>query len=211
MADTLAEMRNLFIDAAKAANASVILDIGSRDGDQAVEFKQALPDAEVIAFECHPDLVRQFTKGIRLVKKAVTNVTGTVPFYAIFQSNKGASSLFEPKDRILPWDDTPRYNEVEVEATRIDDWAREAGIKQIDAVWMDIQGAELLALEGFGSMLDTVKVIATEVEVKPVYEGKPAQFEELIPFLLNRGFSMVKFLPSWEKEADVLFIKGEQL
>jgi hypothetical protein len=84
-------------------------------------------------------------------------------------------------------------------------------LPQPDVLWMDVQGAELVVLEGMGEMLDKVKVIATEVETAPVYA--PTEFEEptnltnLSAFLFDRGFVLVDFVQDWEKEANVVYVK----
>lgn len=193
-----------------APNPGVVLDIGTYDCAQSLYFKKHLPNARVVAFEGNPgNLYRCRGKGVELVQKAVTDYSGRTDFYQIQAgTNDGASSLYEPKDKILPWDPPPRFKKVRVPCIRIDDWARINHVDQIDAVWMDVQGAELKVLTGFGTeLLSKVKVIMTEVETQPVYNGNPTQYEELKTFMDAMGFAMVNFTQAWEKEADVLYVQ----
>lgn len=187
---------------------SVILDIGSMDGAQSRFFNGIFPESRVYAFEPHPAHWKQCRDArVPLVEKAVLDYTGETEFHAIRPgTNSGASSIFEPPDKILPWDAAPVWEKITVPCTRIDDWAAEEKITEIDAVWMDVQGAELKVLEGFGELLSTVKVIQTEVETKRVYEGA-AQFVDVTRFMYDHGFVMISFIQAWEKEADAIYVQ----
>lgn len=208
-------MTDPFIDLINryAPNPKVILDIGALDCAQSRFFTEQLPNTRVVAFEPSPDNVGLCREsGIELVEKVALDYTGQTDFYAIKPgTNSGASSIYEPLGEILPWDEKPVYSRITIPCTRIDDWAREADVKQIDAVWMDVQGAELKVLKGFGSLLDKVSVIATEVETSPVYHGDPVQFAELSKFMFEHDFVLVDYKQAWEKEADLLYVKWRLL
>lgn len=49
-------------------------------------------------------------------------------------------------------------------------------------VWMDVQGAELVALQGFGDSLTEISLIYVELSLKPLYSGQ-ALAKEVIDFL----------------------------
>ncbi len=208
-------MMHLFMDALRdyCPTPSIILDIGSRDCVESAVFKEHFPAARIIAFEANPaHFATCRGKGIELVEKAVTDYDGDTDFYAIKPgTNSGASSLYEPIGAILPWDPLPISEKITVPCTRIDTWAKENTIGKVDAVWMDVQGAELKVLEGFSSLLDGVSVVATEVETTPVYHGNPTQLDQLTAFMERKGFEQVKFIQAWEKEADVLYVRKRLL
>ena len=52
---------------------------------------------------------------------------------------------------------------VTVPALRLETWAKQARIRRLDWVWMDLQGAELLALLGMSEMLHTVRALQLEI------------------------------------------------
>lgn len=137
----------------------VIFDIGSRDTLQSVELAKKYPQAKIYAFECNPQtlpLCYSNTKeypNIIVIPKAVNIYTGHCKFYPIDPArtrttwkdgNPGASSLFKANGN---YDHIEKYvqSEIEVECTRLDDFCRSQNIQQIDLVWMDLQGAELLS------------------------------------------------------------------
>ena len=54
-------------------------------------------------------------------------------------------------------------------------------------MWMDLQGAELIALESMGKeLLSTVQVIHTELETTPIYKDQ-CLFSDVNQFLKNNG------------------------
>jgi hypothetical protein len=59
-----------------------------------------------------------------------------------------------------------------VPALRLDSWALKTGIDRFDLVWVDVQGAELLALRGMGEMLATVRAIQLEITYRELYQGQ---------------------------------------
>lgn len=179
---------------------SVVFDIGSRDGLQALELAQLLREADVVAIECNTQSLEQCRRNvaksarIRLIEKAINSFTGRCPFYPIdpertvttwHDGNPGASSLFIANGE-YPIEQYVQ-NETEVECIRLDDLSRQLGIDVIDVIWMDLQGAELLALQSAGNLLDKVRYIYTEVSHRPLYRGQ-CLFEDVDAFLAARGF-----------------------
>jgi hypothetical protein len=77
-----------------------------------------------------------------------------------------------------------------VQATRLDDWADGADIRQIDMIKLDLQGHELAALQGSTRLLSTsVKLVYSEVEFVQLYE-ECCTFVEVTTCLREFGFSL---------------------
>lgn len=66
-------------------------------------------------------------------------------------------------------------------------WAAEAGVELIDAIKLDVQGAELDVLVGAGALLAGVRAVDVEVEFNPVYRGQPL-FGDVDRLLRDTGF-----------------------
>ena len=73
---------------------NTILDIGSRDGYQSVEFRTWFPDAKIVAFEANPNQISLCenvlkNQNVTLVPKAAGDFNGKTKFY-IASNNVGA-------------------------------------------------------------------------------------------------------------------------
>ncbi|HET7085476.1 MAG TPA: FkbM family methyltransferase [Rhizomicrobium sp.] len=194
-----------------------VFDIGSRDGQQSLELSELFGEADIVAIECNPGTLDQCRKNvaqnprITLVEKAINSYTGNCPFFPIDpkrtittwkDGNPGASSLF------LATGDYPaeKYvqNEIEVECTRLDDLCKHLKIDTIDLIWMDLQGAELIALESAGALLERVRYIYTEVSHRPLYKGQ-CLFDEVDSFLLARGFRRCTKINRQRWQQDIIY------
>ena len=113
--------------------------------------RRAGPRGRVYAFEPSPDtfgfLVRNVDangyRNVIAVPRAVSNVTGPGKLYLNPRGNTGDHQTYPgPEAR----------RSVDIEAVRLDDWI---GSREIaaDVVLMDLQGAEMLALEGMEALL----------------------------------------------------------
>jgi len=176
----------------------IILDVGSRDGAQACEFASIFPRSQIFAFEARPasvETIRRNTGGfpnIVVVEGAVHEFDGQTTFHAVNSGNDGASSLFVGSgvQVIHPIQQT----EITVSALRLDTWARQVGVDRFDLVWMDLQGAELLALHGMGEMLRTVIAMQLEITYRELYAGQ-AMWPEVRVFLEAHGLQIVDEWP----------------
>ncbi len=182
-----------------------ILELGARDCQESLRFAKKFPHANIYAFECNAHTLPKCREAIQnypnitLIEKAVSDTDGYITFYPIdtdktetvwADGNPGASSLFKasgkyPKEKYI-------QKEVQVPTTTLDTFLRENNINGIDLMWMDIQGAELMALKGMKAYLKTVKSIQTEVEFFEIYKGQ-AMFAELNAFLTLSGFVFIKY------------------
>ena len=97
---------------------------------------------------------------------------------------------------------------LQVNTKRIDSLINENNIKieNYDFVNLDIQGAELLALKGFGDLLNHVKFIYTEINTNNLYKNC-ALVNEIDDFLLKYGFNRVETVMTGAEWGDALYIK----
>lgn len=197
-----------------------ILDVGACFGEYARRFHATWPEATVHAFEANPETYGRLTQQVADVPKIVPvnlgawRSTGTRTFH--LNEWVGACSL---KDR--PREGPAYHSEnahhvdtTEVKVTRLDEWAATEGVRSVDLVKLDIQGAELEALQGAGALLDGVRCIYTEVHYFPNYEGAPL-LHELWSFLHAKGFSLYQLYQGWGADdgqlvqGDALFVSEE--
>jgi len=186
-------------------SAKIVLELGSRDLQDAIVLQKYFSADRVYAFECNPECVKMCnaalpgTKNITLIPKAVHVQDGPVLFRAIDPdkySNLGASSMlklsFENRSEEDPDRDLADVQKlVEVEGTRLDTFCRENNISTIDLIWMDLQGYELHALQSLGEQIRNVKFVYSEVAFTSTYESGTS-FDALHAFLDQHGFQFVE-------------------
>jgi FkbM family methyltransferase len=82
-----------------------------------------------------------------------------------------SNSLKKPVEHLNshPW--CKFENNIVVKTKRIDTYSKEKSIKNIDFIWMDVQGAEDLVISGLGEMKNKIKYIYTEYSDLELYEG----------------------------------------
>ena len=181
----------------------IIADIGAREGAQSRKFKEEFPDAKIHAFEPNPYWMGNLQSNrFSYHEVALTDQVGDTDFYAIKSNNRGASSLFVPPEEILVHDGKTEYEKITVRGDTLSNYGL------FDAIWMDVQGAELKVLTG--ADLTRTKVIATECETKQVYPGA-VQFPELSKFMHDNDFVLVYFEQDWEKEANLIYVRRSNL
>lgn len=194
----------------------VIFDVGSRDCQQSIEFYNTFPNAKIYAFECNPNTLKiceeniiPYQDRITLIKGAVCNYDGNITFYPINQKktittwkdgNPGASSLFKSNGSY----NVEKYvqDEITTNCHRLETIMKQYNIPRVDIIWMDLQGAELLALQGLGDELSKVQYIYTEVSHKPIYTGQ-VMFKELNNFMIENNYTILNRLSmsGWQEDA----------
>ena len=199
----------------------VIFDVGARDCQQSVEFARQYPGARIFSFECNPQTLPLCRSAIAahpqitLTPKAVNSFNGECTFYPInpqktvttwADGNPGASSLFRSNDTYP----VERYvqDEVKLPCTKLSTVMKEHGLTKVDCIWMDLQGAELIALQSLEEFLPAVKYIYTEVSHRPIYTGQ-VMFEELDTFLRANGFKRVTKVNEHCWQEDVIYVRSE--
>jgi len=202
-------------------NVKTIFEFGSRYGEDTSEFAKKYSQAKIFAFECNPNTLAVCReklskyKNVILTEKAVTEEDKIVPFYAIdkdktktswFDGNQGASSLLIASGKYKVEEYVQKM--CRVEGISLFTFMQKNNIPTIDLLWMDIQGAELMALKGLKEKISDVKIIHLEVEFLEVYQNQ-SLFEEVKIYLTNRNFSFVGFSNKGEYSADAIFVNND--
>jgi FkbM family methyltransferase len=129
-----------------------------------------------------------------------------------------ASSMLRPNQEIIRrWrrdDIFDVTNELIVECTTLDQFAKDSRLDQIDYLKIDTQGTELEVLRGGKQILGRTAIIRIEVEFVELYENQPL-FCDVVQELAPHGFRFVDFTDSefsngkriW---SDALFVKKHE-
>lgn len=198
-----------------------VVELGSRDGLNAEILHNTFSESKIYSFECNPATIdicrKKFSslKRAKLIEKAVADKNGNLTFYPVDQDksektnwsdgNPGASSLFKVSDR---YDEKLVQNIITVPAIKLSSFVKFEKIKSIDLLFMDIQGAELIALKGLEDEIDNVKIIHTEVSFLELYEKQPL-FKDIKKFLNERGFVLYDTSCFTGSFADMIFVNSK--
>jgi len=205
--DVLAERLNHLRSVLDLDSWRTILDVGAMDGWEGTNMAKVFTDARIYAFEASKANCDRCTKTymaqpyhvrarIGLSNLALTDVTGPVQFWAVDEEaalaakdkvNWGMGSMLKLRDPDMwPWEHNAQ-KQIDVQGYRLDDFCVAAKIDTVDAIWMDVQGAELKVLQGAGKVLENTQAIMTEAGVEAYYEGHMLK-PELDHFLQSQGF-----------------------
>jgi len=96
--------------------------------------------------------------------------------------------------------------EERVRTRTLDGLLAELGFGPVDLLVVDVQGAELLVLQGAERTLGQVKAVVSEVSSQPFYDGG-VLFPQLQAFLLERGFEAMS---APRRHGDMLFVHPQR-
>lgn len=204
-----------------------IIHIGAHEG-QEVEQYLAFGFTKILLIEANPELceglISRFGSNdqIDVLNYAVCDREGVLDLH-IHTSRSGST---EPAS-ILPMKrfkdivktlHTPRT--VPVPATTLDSlFSRHAlSLQDYNLINIDVQGAELLALQGAAKTLASIDAVIAEVNLVEMYEGGPLE-AEVVDFMNEHGFEKKEVLyhtlydetstfPAW---GECLFVKRAAL
>lgn len=160
---------------------------------------ELFPGSHMTAFEVDERLCQEQNAnappGVRFHPVALGRANETRPFYVT--AHPMCSSLYEPNVDLLR-----QYCHMEaawptsvtsIDTVRLDDFARAAGLPDIDFIKIDVQGGELDVFQGGLETLQNVVTIVTEVEFIQQYLGQPL-FGDISKFLAEQNFMFQCFL-----------------
>lgn len=203
---------------------STIVEIGSMDCKETVMFARKNPQAKIYTFECNPATIPDCKKAIKdfsniqLIESAIADKDGKISFFPIdttastsakASTNPGASSLFKFQEA-SSFSKGYVQNTIEVKAMRMKSFIASERIEEISALWMDIQGAELIALKSADEDITKIDAMLIEVEFKEIYANQPL-FPEVKSFLNSKGFYLTGFANFTDRAGDAIFINSSQM
>lgn len=197
----------------------IVFEIGACEAEDTVRYAKLFSRARFFLFEPLPEnqqvirsrLARHSEIDAALHAVALSDSDGEAVFHVSSgssptdcQTGNKSSSLLAPGElpEELQWIEFKE--QITVPTMRLDKFCRDQGIKRIDYVHMDVQGAELRVLEGAGSKISDIALIWMEVSFEPAYEGQPLE-PESTQWMRLKGFRKVVQV-SYGSEGDALYL-----
>lgn len=131
-----------------------------------------------------------------------------VPINLNVTNNGQSSSILELEKHKIHHPHIFVSETIEVKTIRMDTLLGRNNISldNYDFLNIDIQGAELLALKGFGDLLNNIKYIYTEINTNELYKDC-ALVNEIDDYLFNFGFTRVETSMTDFEWGDAFYIK----
>ena len=180
-------------------NVEIIFDVGANIGQSAIKFRNLFKDAKIYCFEPFEKSYKrilaktQSDKNIHVFNIALAESNGIKNFYI---------NEYSDLNTIMPsLKKTHSYhyggrNEriIEVKVATIDEFVTNYSLPKINVLKIDIEGGELLCLQGASQTLssENIDLIYLEVGFAPRYEGEPF-FENICNYLNKYNYRFFNF------------------
>jgi FkbM family methyltransferase len=173
----------------------VVLDVGANEGYYTLLASKCVgPSGRVIAFEPSPRERRRLRMNLwinhctnaRVEGLAMGAVEGQLNLHVVDGAETGCNSLRPPnvKGKTRP---------VQVEVGTLDEFLRRSEIQRIDFIKMDIEGAELSALQGAAGLLQTLQRPLLLIEVFEI-RTRPWGYSprDLVKMIVEEGYLLYR-------------------
>ncbi len=189
-----------------------VIHIGAHEGKELATY-YAMGMSRVVFIEANPAvferLQAQITHDphIKLINCAISNQKGQATLHVTSMDQSSSILPLKAHKQIYP--DIQETHTISVAANTLDAVLQEYQLdpRHYNLLNIDIQGAELLALQGATNTLRYVEGINIEVNFEELYEGC-ALIDEIDDFLTKQGFKRVStvspYHPSW---GDAFYIR----
>jgi FkbM family methyltransferase len=162
---------------------SVVLDVGANTGEWSNDFKLYFPNASFFLIEGNEDLTKVLQeRGFPFHIGLVGNEARDVTFFKSASRAGTGNSIFKEQG----WNNA---QSVVAKMLPIDSIVQEHHVGPFDFVKLDVQGAELMALQGAVHTLKTVETVTVEMSVMNFNHGG-VLFFGLLDSLYKLGFEL---------------------
>jgi FkbM family methyltransferase len=188
-----------------------VLHIGAHTGEEAVQYENAAW-TPVIWIEAQPNLARDLRQKLNpklhKVLEAAIFDKNDIELSMNISSNSQSSSLLNFGTHKLDYPEITMTNNLTVKTKRLDTLINKKNMPNF--INLDIQGVELKALKGLGTLITDVKYIYTEVNRLNVYE-ECSNIHDIDDFLTLQGFRRATTRWQWlEGWGDALYVRNEE-
>ena len=208
------------IERFSGTNNPIIMDIGSNDGEEILEFLELYPGCRIYAIEADPEsfkrLQNRFDQDSRVkcFNLAIADINGTINFncssgFAKKEQRRTntqhdySGSILKPKLHLKIHPNVKFEKKIEVNCMTLDSFIVSHNLLAPDFLWIDVQGAEYNVLRGGIETLKKTKAIYTEYSLKELYEGQKDLWF-ISNYLKDAGFKLEKRFKD-----DALFCRSE--
>jgi FkbM family methyltransferase len=189
---------------------SIIIDVGAAKGNWTKSMLNIYPNAQYYLFDADNSNVlslKRLSKTNSNVSVKFALLSNKINLYKFFKMGYG-SSIYEEKS------DHKRKSEIIKSSLLSDELPDEIGNYNNNMMKIDVQGSELLVLEGLGHKLKHFEVIILEVSIQEYNKDAPL-IDDIILYMRNNEFKVYDIYDlkrlggdnSYLLQCDIVFIK----
>jgi len=194
-------------------SAKTILDIGSRDANDANYLSQELFSKNIYTFEANSkclSLIKENYPKFNNIYGAVSNYDGTAMFNRVDSSDWDAVGTSSLRDRTDSWYEG-KSEKVSVPVKRMDTLIVKHNIPlPIDLVKIDTEGCSFEVIEGFGDTISNVNVLHVENETYSYWKDQKLS-NDVSELLLSKNFSLIDSRKFGDNSIDQVWINDNLL
>jgi FkbM family methyltransferase len=187
------DLEELFFHLVKLLKPDLFVEAGAKDAESSRRARRYVPDARIVAFEANPYTYRRFERlyrrrnaklGVEYLHLALSDSPGTRVFN-VRRAASGRPVADGQGSLLLREDHEPGHERVSVRTTTLDTHFRgpEHGTC---AMWVDVEGAGRLVLQGGTELLSSVDFLIIEVQDRDYWGGAWLR-KDVIRFFSERG------------------------
>lgn len=185
-----------------------VVEVGSRDGDDAKRIGELFNADRVVAVEANPYCARRIERShpeIDLFDIAITNRNGPVDFWAV--DHHYGDILLGQSSTLYKQSYQGIAKHLRVIGMTMDDFVDLADIRSIEVLKIDVEGATYQVLEGFRRMRIT-RLVHLESEHVSFWEGQRL-YEDTRDLMLSYGYEEVFRVPVWTDQSDSIWLRKD--
>jgi FkbM family methyltransferase len=173
---------------------ATFVDIGAHIGYYSLKAAPlAGPTGHVIAIEPNPETIQKLqgniqasgARTITVEPVACSDQEATLELFGAPRFNTGETSL----SRANASQDSQAVTSYKVRARRLDDILKDAAVSRVDAIKIDVEGAEYLVLKGASETLDRYHPVILVEIVERQLQGMGTSSKQLIELLRSHGYT----------------------
>lgn len=189
---------------------SIIFEIGACEGEDSIKYSRLFPGSKIFSFEPLPNnielmkknFLKYGIKNVSLYNLALSSENGIADFFVSdgrpenaidsdWDYGNKSSSLLTPKNHTVLANFINFEKKILVQTIKLKTFCINNNINQIDFIHLDVQGAELMVLEGATDFISSVKLIWLEVSKLDIYRGQPL-VDDISKFMKKNNFTLFK-------------------
>lgn len=202
---------------------TTIFDIGSNIGNTVATYRSMFPQATIHSFEPFPESFERIYKrfetdrSVKPMQMGIADKSETRKFY-VRERNSANSLLPSAKDgqRYGNKEAATITGFIDVPVTTVDEFCLQESISEIQILKMDMEGSELMALQGATEKLSRhlIELIYTEVTFIPHNQDEPlfyhvCEFLSFYEYTLYGIYHTIHARNGQLRRADVIFVSPQ--